>query len=112
MSGRCVLPKFRKTNKRAGAQILGGENAPAFLCLCENSLQDSSAACSLSGTQHPFKKGTAMLKVPLVLSLAVSLCAAQTQTQAVPAKPPAENQAAVQQPKHALAGFGLEDGTS
>src|SRR3954466_11876221 len=33
MSGRCVLPKFRKTNKRAGAKILGGENAPAFLCL-------------------------------------------------------------------------------
>src|SRR6185312_11705642 len=29
-----------------------------------------------------------------------------------PAKAPVENQAAVQQPKHALAGFGLEDGTS
>src|SRR4051794_8049617 len=52
-----------------------------------------------------------MIKAPLVLFFTASLCFAQAQTS--PVKPSSEGQtAAAQQPKHALNGFGLEDGTS
>src|SRR6185312_8121313 len=51
-----------------------------------------------------------MIKLPLVLCLSCSLCIAQSQTPTT--KPTNEPQAVAQQPKKALAGFGLEDGTS
>lgn len=51
-----------------------------------------------------------MSKVPLVLLLACSTCFAQSYTST--SKPATESQASPQQPKKALPGFGLEDGTS
>lgn len=51
-----------------------------------------------------------MLKMPPALLICACLASAQTQNPS--AKPSGEAQPTVQQPKHALSGFGLEDSTS